>query len=159
METSMGMRVLSFRSLLAAVLQSICAAILTVSGIRVAIGLTALAAGTIYGPVLKFHQDAIRIPMLIVATGGAIVNLLVLAWIWRLRAQPSAQWRRREIGAKERRSERLQVALAVATLLLVGIEAWTHAVLSNRARQQTAPAAISRTASMEKQGRVPFRST
>jgi hypothetical protein len=159
METSMGMRVLSFGSLLAAVLQSICAAILTVSGIRVAIGLTALAAGTIYGPVLKFHQDAIRIPMLIVATGGAIVNLLVLAWIWRLRVQPSAQWRRREIGAKERRSERLQVALAVATLLLVGIEAWTHAVLSNRARQQTAPAAISRTASMEKQGRVPFRST
>ncbi len=147
------MRVLGFGSLLAAVLQSICAAILTVSGIRVAIGLTALAAGAIYGPVVRFHQDAIRIPMLILASAGAVINLLVLAWIWRLRAQPSAQWRRREISAKERRSERLQVTLALATLLLVVIEVCTHAVLSNRARQQQpAPAAIRQAASMDKQG-------
>ncbi|MGA8728713.1 MAG: hypothetical protein WB608_08180 [Terracidiphilus sp.] len=147
------MRVLGFGSLLAAVLQSICAAILTVSGIRVAIGLTALAAGAIYGPVVRFHQDAIRIPMLILASAGAVINLLVLAWIWRLRAQPSAQWRRREISAKERRSERLQVTLALATLLLVVIEVCTHAVLSNRARQQqSAPAAIRQAASTDKQG-------
>ena len=147
------MRVLGFGSLLAAVLQSICAAILTVSGIRVAIGLTALAAGAIYGPVVRFHQDAIRIPMLILASAGAVINLLVLAWIWRLRSQPSAQWRRREISAKERRSERLQVTLALATLLLVVIEVCTHAVLSNRARQQQpAPAAIRQAASTDKQG-------
>lgn len=152
MESAKPMRVVSFASLTMAILQSICAAILTVSGIRVAIGLTALAAGAVYGPVLQFHQDAIRIPMLILATAGAIVNLLVLAWIWRLRSRPSARWRRRELSAKERRSERLQVALALVTLLLVGVELVTHAILSNRARQQTAPSAISRTASMEKQG-------
>lgn len=146
------MRVVSFASLTMAILQSICAAILTVSGIRVAIGLTALAASAVYGPVLQFHQDAIRIPMLILATAGAIVNLLVLAWIWRLRSRPSAQWRRRELSTKERRSEHLQVALAVVTLLLVGMEVWTHNVLSNRARQQSAPAAVSRTAPMERQG-------
>ena len=87
MESAKPMRVVSFASLTMAILQSICAAILTVSGIRVAIGLTALAAGAVYGPVLQFHQDAIRIPMLILATAGAIVNLLVLAWIWRLRSQ------------------------------------------------------------------------
>src|SRR5580658_1298156 len=94
-------------SLLFALLQSLCTAVLPISGIRVAIGLTALAAaGGIYAPASGYHQDAIRIPMLIFAAAGALVNLAVLAWIWRLRAQPSAQWRRRELTKKQRRSER-----------------------------------------------------
>jgi hypothetical protein len=127
LEEPKGMRVLSGASFLFALLQSLCTAVLTLSGIRVAIGLTALAAASgIYAPARGFHQDAIRIPMLVLAATGAIVNLAVLAWIWRLRAQPSAQWRKREIGKKERRSERLQVALAILTLILVGLETWTH---------------------------------
>jgi hypothetical protein len=114
-------------SLVFALLQSLCTAVLTISGIRVAIGLTALAAASgIYAPATGFHQDAIRIPMLTIAAAGAVVNLAVLAWIWHLRARPSAQWRRREIGPKERRSERLQVAMAILTLVLVGLETWTH---------------------------------
>lgn len=117
-------------SLIFAALQSLCTAVLTISGIRVAIGLTALAAaGGIYAPARGFHQDAIRIPMLAIAAVGAIVNLAVLAWIWRLRSQPSAQWRRRELSPRERRSERLQVVLAVLTLLLVGLETWTHSMV------------------------------
>jgi type VI protein secretion system component VasK len=121
------LRALSGASLLLALLQSACTAVLTISGIRVAIGLTALAAASgVYAPARGFHQDAIRIPMLWLAAIGAIVNLLVLAWIWRLRARPAAQWRRREISARERRSEGLQVALAVLTLVLVGLETWTH---------------------------------
>lgn len=148
MESPKSMRVVSFASLSMAILQSVCAAVLTVSGIRVAIGLTALAAGAVYGPVLRLHQDAIRIPMLVLATGGAVLNLLVLFWIWRLRSRPSAQWRLREISQKQRRSERLQIALAVMTLFLVGLEMWTHTILSNRARQQqSAPAAIRQAAS------------
>jgi hypothetical protein len=127
LENPKRLRILGGASLLVVLLQSACTAVLTISGIRVAIGLTALAAaGGIYAPARGFHQDAIRIPMLILATVGAVVNLAVLAWIWRLRAQPSAQWRRREIGAKERRSEQLQVALAILTLILVGLETWTH---------------------------------
>ena len=132
MEKTTGMRALSFTSLLMAVLQSICTAVLTVSGIRVAIGFTALTASMIYAPVLRFHQDAIRIPMLIIAVAGAVLNLLVLAWIWHLRSRPSAQWRRRALTSKQKRSERLQVALAVLTLLLVGVEMWTHAILSHK---------------------------
>jgi hypothetical protein len=114
-------------SFLFALLQSLCTAVLTISGIRVAIGLTALAAASgVYAPARGFHQDAIRIPMLILASAGAIVNLAVLAWIRHLRSRPSAQWRRRELTAKEKRSERLQVALAILTLVLVGLETWTH---------------------------------
>src|SRR5438876_1796030 len=114
-------------SLVVALAQSLCTAVLTVSGIRVAIGLSALAAASgIYAPARGFHQDAIRIPMLILATVGAVVNLAVLAWIRHLRERPSAQWRRREISVKEKRSERLQVVLAIVTLILVGLETWTH---------------------------------
>ena len=126
-EEPKGMRVISGASFVFALLQSLCTAVLTISGIRVAIGLSALAAASgIYAPAKGFHQDAIRVPMLIIAAVGAIVNLAVLAWIWHLRAQPSAQWRRREISKKERRSERLQVAVALVTLVLVGLETWTH---------------------------------
>ncbi|MGA2849624.1 MAG: hypothetical protein ABSE46_11565 [Terracidiphilus sp.] len=135
------MRVISGASFLFALLQSLCTAVLTISGIRVAIGLSALAAASgIYAPARGWHQDAIRIPMLIVAAVGAIVNLAVLAWIWHLRARPSAQWRRREISKKERRSERLQVVLAVVTLALVGLETWTHPMV-----HRTGPAPAVRT--------------
>lgn len=128
METNgTGLRLLSRGSFLFAFLQSLCTAVLTISAIRVAIGLSALAAaGGIYAPARGWHQDAIRIPMLAIATIGALLNLAVLAWIRHLRNRPSAQWRKREITPKEKRSERLQIALAVITLVLVALETWTH---------------------------------
>lgn len=117
-------------SLAVALLQSLCTAVFAISGLRVAIGLTALAAVSgIYAPARGWHQDAIRIPMLIFAVVGALVNLAVLGWIRRLRAQGSAQWRRRELSKKQRRSERLQIALAIVTLILVGLETWTHTLV------------------------------
>jgi hypothetical protein len=125
--SSKGWNALGGASLIIAMAQSLCTAVLTISGIRVAIGLSALAAASgIYAPAKGFHQDAIRIPMLIVATVGAVVNLAVVFWIWRLRSRPSGRWRRRELSSQERRSEKLQVALAILTLVLVGIEGWTH---------------------------------
>lgn len=141
MDNPKGMRAVSFASMTVAVLQNICAAVLAVNGIRLGVGLAALAAGSVWEPVRVFHRDAIRIPMLIFAVAGAGVNLAVLGWIWRLRARPEAQWRRQQISKKQRRSERLQVAMAVLTLLLVGGETWLHAVLHHH--RGPAPAAFS----------------
>lgn len=127
------MRTIGWTSAMFALLQSLCTAVLTISGIRVAIGLSALAAASgIYAPAKGWHQDAIRIPMLILATAGALVNLAVLAWIRHLRNRPSAQWRRRELTTKQKRSERLQVALAIITLALVGLETWTHPMVHRK---------------------------
>jgi hypothetical protein len=70
--------------------------------------------------------------MLVVAVAGSLVNLAVLAWIWRLRARPEAKWRQKEITPKQRRSERLQVALALLTLALVGVEVWAHGVVHRK---------------------------
>jgi hypothetical protein len=120
-------RALGGASFLLALLQSLCTAVFVVSGVRLAIGLTALAAVSgIYAPARGFHQDAIRIPMLILATAGSIVNLAVISWIRHLRANPAAHWRRSETTARQRRSERFQIVLAIVTLILVGLETWTH---------------------------------
>ena len=131
---------LSGTSLLVALAQSLCTAVLTISGVRVAIGLSALAAASgIYAPAKGFHQDVIRIPMLILAAVGAIVNLGVLAWIWHLRSRPAGQWRRRELSSKEKRSEKLQLGMAILTLVLVGLETWTHSMVH---RTGPAPASV-----------------
>lgn len=133
-------RTLSFTSLLVALAQSICTAVLTISGIRVVIGLSALAAASgIYAPATGFHRDAIRIPMLILATLGAVANLAILAWIRHLRDRPSAQWRRREPAAEEKRSEKLQIAMAILTLVLVGLETWTHPMVHRTGPPPAAP--------------------
>jgi hypothetical protein len=127
------LRAIGWTSTMLALLQSLCTAVLTISGLRVAIGLSALAAASgVYAPAKGWHQDAIRIPMLIVATVGAVANLAVLAWIRHLRNRPSAQWRRRELTPKQKRSERLQVVLAIVTLLLVGLETWTHPMVHRK---------------------------
>jgi hypothetical protein len=69
--------------------------VIAISGIRVAIGLSALAEATIgiHAPAAGFHRDAIRISMMIAATIGSVINLYVIWRIRTLRARPSAQWR------------------------------------------------------------------
>jgi len=119
--------------MLMALLQSVCTAILTLNGIRVGIGVAALAMSSIAAPLLSFHRDAIRIPMLSIAVIGAVVNLAVLAWARHLRARPEAQWRKQEITKKQRWSERLQVAMAIATLLLVCLEIYAHPIVNHGA--------------------------
>ena len=121
---------MNWSSFVFALLQSACTAVLTISGIRVLIGLGALAAaaGT-DAPARGFHQDAIRIPMMILALAGALINLYVL---WRqrsLRRQPAAQWRIQPLTAREKRSQWIQFVLAIVTLMLLGLEWWIHPMM------------------------------
>jgi hypothetical protein len=110
-----------------AVLQNLCAAFLALNGFRLAIGLGSVAtAGGVFPTLFKFHSDAIRIPMMAIALAGAIVNLLALWQIKRLRNRPAAQWRRMPLSSKQRRSEGLQFALSIVTLLLLAIEYFLH---------------------------------
>jgi hypothetical protein len=113
------------------VLQSACTALLAISGIRVAIGLGALAEATIgiHAPAGGFHRDVIRIPMMIAATAGSSINLYVVWRIRSLRARPSSQWRVQPVTPKQRRSEFFQIALAIVTLVLVAAEWITHPMI------------------------------
>jgi hypothetical protein len=118
----------SLTSLVFIVLQSACTAVMAISGVRVAIGLSALAEATIgiHAPAHGFHRDAIRIPMMIAALVGSLINLYVIWRIRSLRARPSSQWRVQAVSAKQRRSEVFQVVLSVVTLVLLAAEWITH---------------------------------
>ena len=125
---SVRMRLVSMTSLIFIVLQSLCTAVIAISGVRVVIGLSALAAATtgIPHPATGWHQDAIREPMMALATIGSLVNLYVIWRIRNLRARPSSAWRITPPTQKQLRSEWLQIVLAVVTLALVAAEWVTH---------------------------------
>jgi hypothetical protein len=126
--TSKRTWLVSMTSLIFIVLQSACTAVIAISGVRVAIGLSALAEATIgiHAPARGFHQDVIRIPMMIAATVGSLINLYVIWRIRALRARPSSRWRIQPVTRRQRRSEFFQIALAVVTLVLVAAEWIAH---------------------------------
>ena len=123
---------LGLTSLMFILLQSACSAVMAISGVRLLIGLSALAAAAgMNRPAAGFHADAIRIPMMILAVAGSVVNLYVIWRIRTLRARASSQWRVQPATAKQRRNEVLQVILAIVTLLLVMAEYATHRIVHN----------------------------
>ena len=120
-------RLLNWSGIVFALLQSACSAVIAISGLRVAIGLSALAAAAgIHAPAHGFHQEAIRIPMMALAFLGAVLNLYVIGRVRRLRSRPASQWRQQPLTKKKLNSERFQIALSILTLLLLAAEWLTH---------------------------------
>jgi hypothetical protein len=120
-------KLLNWSGIVFALLQSACTAVIAISGLRVAIGLSALAAAAgIHAPAHGFHQDAIRIPMMALAFLGAVINLFVIWKVRRLRSKPAARWRQQPVTRKKLNSERFQIVLSVLTLLLLAAEWITH---------------------------------
>jgi hypothetical protein len=122
----------SATSLFFVLVQSACTAVMAISGVRVVIGLGALAAASGLGrPAGGFHRDAIRIPMMLIAVLGSLINLYVVWRIRSLRSRPASQWRITAPSKRQLRSEGFQIALAVITLLLVLAEWITHRIVHN----------------------------
>jgi hypothetical protein len=122
--------ILAVTSFLFILLQSACTAVMAVSGVRVVIGLSALAAAAgLHRPASGFHADAIRIPMMVIAVLGSVINLYVIWRIRSLRARPSSQWRITPATDKQKRSELFQIALAILSLALVIAEYVTHRIV------------------------------
>jgi hypothetical protein len=118
----------SLTSLFFIVLQSACSFVVAASGLRVLIGLGALAAVTAgaQAPPTGLHRDEIRIPMMILAVVGSLINLYVIWRIRSLRKRQSSQWRQQAISRKRIWGENTQIALASLTLILVAAEFFAH---------------------------------
>jgi hypothetical protein len=101
---------------------------MALSGVRLIIGLGALAAvaAGARGPASGFHQDAIRIPMMTLAVLGSCINLYMIWRIRSLRKRPSSKWRQQPISRRRLWGERVQVTLAIVTLVLVAAEFISH---------------------------------
>ena len=123
-------QLLGLSTFLFALLQALCPAVIVFSAVRVLIGLGALAAaaGTDAAP-RGLHQDIIRIPMMFLALAGAVLNLFVIWQIRRLRNRPAAQWRLQPVPKSKLRSERIQIALAILTFVLLAAEWITHPMI------------------------------
>jgi hypothetical protein len=118
---------IAWSGLLFAVLQSICGAIVAINGLRIAIGIGSLALSTGAGAaIVRFHGNAIRIPMIVVALLGSLLDLAILMHVRHLRHRPAAQWRVKPLSNREKRSELTQLILSLATLVLVGVEEYLH---------------------------------
>ena len=126
-EVTGAQTVIAWSGFVFALLQSVCTFFTAVDGLRLLIGAGALAAMFQAGAIWDhFHANWIRVPMVVFALAGSLLNLAVLRRIRRLRNRPAAEWRRVQVSRRKIRMERLQFALAVVTLFLVGIEEITH---------------------------------
>ena len=126
LSSRIGLSILSWASLALALAESICVAAVALSGVRVLIGLTSLISATAAGPAHGFHRNPLRLTFL---TLGGIGSALVLLLSWneqRMRRNPAAAWRLQPLTAKQIRSRRLQIALAVLSLLVIAAEVITH---------------------------------
>jgi hypothetical protein len=119
--------VIAWSSFLFALLQSICGAVVAIDGLRLAIGIGALALSTGAGAaVVRFHADAIRIPMIVIALLGSLLNLAILMHVRHLRNRPASQWRQKPLSLHQKRTELAQLLLSLATLVLIGVEEYLH---------------------------------
>jgi hypothetical protein len=110
-----------------AILQSACSAFIALSGVRLLVGIGAFAFAT---GALRFadriHLDAIRIPMVLLALLGSVLNLLALRRVWSLRRRPASAWRQVPVPKRKKRAEYLQFSISVLTLLILAVEAAAH---------------------------------
>lgn len=116
-----------------ALLQSICTFFVAVSGLRLIIGVgsLALAAGLVK-TLGRIHGSSLRLPMILFALCGSLLNLAILFQIRRLRRRPASRWRQSAPAAGKIRMERLEMALSIATLLLVAVEERLHLLIHHR---------------------------
>jgi hypothetical protein len=119
--------VIAWSSFFFALLQSICTFFVAVDGLRLVIGVGSLAISAWVGASLvRFHTDWIRVPMILLALFGSLLNLAILWQIQRLRKRPASQWRQVPVASSKLRKERVQLVLSIATLVLVAVEEYLH---------------------------------
>lgn len=123
-------KLINWSALFFAVLQSACTAFIALNGVRLLIGVGAFAmASGALKLVDRMHVDGIRIPMMLLALAGSLLNLIVLWQVWRLRRRPASAWRQTEVPKGKLASEWLQLTLSILTLVLLGAEFVAHRML------------------------------
>jgi len=118
---------IAWSSFFFALLQSICTFFAALAGLRLVIGIGSVALTAGAGALLdRFHADWIRIPMIVLALFGALLNLVVLLQIRRLRNRPASRWRQVPASPRKIRMEQVQFALSIATFVLIAVEECFH---------------------------------
>ena len=110
-----------------AFIQSVCSAFIALHGIRLLVGIGAVVlASSAWNLAERLHVDAVRVPMMLIALIGALLNLLALWQVRRLRSRSASAWRQQPLSQSKRRSEALQLGLSLLTLALLVVEEAAH---------------------------------
>lgn len=109
--------------LLFAVLESVCVFLIGLSKMGILVGVSSLLAAE---KASSFHSEKFRIPILLVAVIGSVVNLYSVWNFHRLRNAASAAWRRRPLSGGRKAKDAVLVVLSVAALVLVAAELYFH---------------------------------
>jgi hypothetical protein len=123
-------KLINWSAFVFAVLQSVCSAFIALNGVRLLIGVGAFAAAS--GALKladRMHVAAIRIPMMLLALAGSLLNLVVLWQVWRLRRRPASAWRQQAVPRQKIASEWFQFTLSVLTLFFLAAEFVAHRIL------------------------------
>jgi hypothetical protein len=119
----------AWTGLVFATLQSVCTVLVGLGAGRLIVSvLSVAAASATFKQIHYFHQGSyFRIPMMLFALVGAVMNLVVVWQVRRLRSRPSAQWRIDKAALpKQLRQERWMIGLSELTLVLLLIEEVIH---------------------------------
>jgi hypothetical protein len=123
-------RWLNWSGFFLAFLQSVCSTFIALHGIRLLVGIGAVVlASSAWRLAERLHVDAIRIPMMLIALVGALLNLAAIWQVRRLRRRSASAWRQPPLLPSKRRSESLQLGLSLFTLLLLIAEGIAHYTL------------------------------
>lgn len=121
------LRWLNWSGFLLAFLQSVCSAFLALHSIRFLVGIGALVlASSAWHLAERLHVNSVRVPMMLLALVGSLLNLGAIWQVRRLRARPASAWRQQPLTLTERRSESLQLFLSLTTVVLLVAEWIAH---------------------------------
>lgn len=88
--------------------------------------------GTILGALAGWsaflHRDILRIPLLLSAIIGSVINVFLLWRAHRLRNVPAAAWRKRPLTTRERFRIGLVLSLSTLTFFIAGAEIYIHRI-------------------------------
>lgn len=120
-------RWLNWSGFFLAFIQSVCSTFIALHGIRLLVGIgSVVLASSAWHLAERLHADAIRVPMMLIALIGALLNLLALWQVRRLRRRSASAWRQQPLTPSKRRSEAWQLALSFVTLILLFAEGIAH---------------------------------
>jgi hypothetical protein len=113
----------SWMALGLAVLEAACVFAVAAAKTGVLLGSIAAAAA---GWTVALHRDALRIPALLIAIVGSMINIYLVWKFFRLRNAPEAAWRKRPLTAGNVLRISIVLGLSAITLLLAFSEIYLH---------------------------------
>jgi len=114
---------LSFAALASATIQGICAFLVAMNSVKLALGITSAATA---GGSSLIHSDPVRLVLRYISATLATATLYVIWNGWRLRNRRESQWRRVHLTKREKWVIAFGVLSAATSWFLIIAEVYAH---------------------------------